>query len=135
MYKNLQERYQEVTNSRRLKRRRRRQRVKEKKQEIKAKALEQMSDDSTQEQNTNPGETSNSANEVTSSKDVTGEDGSSESVNMNSISDKKANEFLNTIDPSAVDDAVDEEKAVTEKKSTGSRQRHKKFLLKFHSLE
>lgn len=192
MYKTLQERYQEVSNSRRLKRRRRRQRIKEKNQEKKAKT-QQLTDGATQELNSNSQETSSyeiipnstnenlsfkeivldplcsasmnfkitnadlsskevvldpsissasksseinpdSSNENSSSKEVAQEDVSSKTDSDSSVKDQEENEFLNTVDPPTVIDA-EQDNGVSKKKSIGSRQRHKRFLLKFHSLE
>jgi len=138
MYKTLQERYQEVTNSRRLKRRRRRQRIKEKKQELKAKTFQQINDIAAQELNINSlhasstGKIPNPTNENSSCKDVQ-ECVTSKKDSYDDVIDQEVDEFLNTGDSTAVSSG--EEKGASIKKSIGSRQRHKRFLLKFHSLE
>lgn len=152
IYKTLQQRYEEIVNSRRQKRLRRRHRIKEKKQEMKAKALEQMMNFSKEEQTTNSETVS--LNHVVSDGGNVGE--STESECTNSIEDSAMNtaesECTNDVEdsvPNSVESkctndvlkcSTDANNAIEIEKdnaalSTQSRRRRKKFLLKFHSLE
>jgi hypothetical protein len=138
MYKTLQERYLEVKNNRRLKRRRRKQRLNERKQELLNQFVSgnQAMDGNNEDNQDN--DTMNKQEEVSprnldQALDIDLVSEWTDKMNItNHIIDDNTNQTCDAEYSDQKEDICDRKDMKTSK---GSKQRHKSFLAKFHPLE